>query len=44
MVLCDYDELPENYQIEYNGEKHYDFIAVENKNIYPLCEYQLVLE
>jgi hypothetical protein len=44
MVLCDYDELPEIYQAEYIEKKNYDFIAIENKYIYPFCDYQLILE
>ncbi len=44
LVLCDYDELPVAYQTEYKEQQNYDFIAIENKNIYPLCEYKLLLE
>jgi hypothetical protein len=44
LVLCDYDELPEIYQTEYKDYSNYDFIAIENKNIYPMCEYKVELE
>ena len=44
MVLCDYDELPEVYQTEYKQHQHFDFIVEENTIIYPLCEYNLLLE
>jgi hypothetical protein len=44
LVLCDYYELYETYQAEYIDYKNYDFIAIENKNIYPMCEYKIELE
>lgn len=44
MVLCDYDELPDELKIEYDEFKNYDFIAVNNSMVYPLCEYKLLLE
>ena len=44
MVLCDYDELPDELKIEYNEYQYYDFIAVNNTSVYPLCEYKLLLE
>jgi len=44
LVLCDYDELPDELKTEYNEYKYYDFIAINNTSVYPSCEYRLLLE
>jgi hypothetical protein len=42
--LLDYSELPEELMKEYEEGKDHEFIIIENKYIYPECEYKISLE
>lgn len=42
--LLDYTELPEEIMKEYEEGKDYEFIAIENKYVYPECDYKISLE
>lgn len=44
LCLCDFTEIPEENQNENLDGKDYDFIAVENKNVYPNCGYKIELK
>ena len=43
LCLVDYSELPEGLLDDYKDGKNFDYIAVENKDIYPNCVYKIEL-
>jgi len=42
--LFDYSEVPEELMKEYEEGKEYEFIVMENKYVYPECDYKISLE
>ena len=42
--LLDYSELPEELMKDYEEGQDYEFIAIENKYVYPECDYKISLE
>lgn len=43
ICLMDYSEIPNNVQSEYNDGQTYEYIAIENKIIYPDILYKIEL-
>ena len=44
LCLCDFIEIPNEFREENRGGMDYDFIAVENKNVYPFCAYKIEIK
>lgn len=43
VCLLDYSEIPDHLQTEYDEYKNYEYIAIENKKIYPDTYYKIEL-
>lgn len=43
VCLLDYSEIPDHLQKEYDEFKNYEYIAIENKKIYPDTYYKIEL-